>query len=313
MKIISSAWIKAVIGLVLLILIINFVDSDKALLSLKHMHIKWLFYIIACIMCATFIGAFSAYLLMNRKGNIKWSLFLPIYWLAWAFSLVTPGQIGDIATITSLLKKQNIDWHLSLGRSLLDKLISFVIMTSLAITGLYITSIQHLNYERFNTVYYSLIPLSGMVIYLFHSRIYYFFSPSHSGIRGLIGKTFLEAKLTVKLHFTKVITNIILTSIKILLIGVAYWCMFRALGGDINLLEVVLLVPASALIAYLPISFNGIGTVEVTAVYLFNNIGLSTTTIITSYLILRIIVLLIAWIPAGIWIVVRTYNVESEN
>jgi uncharacterized membrane protein YbhN (UPF0104 family) len=186
-------------------------------------------------------------------------------------------------------------------------------MIFFAITGLYVTSKQHLNYHEFNLIYFLFIPLGGLLLYFFRPKLYSFFSPNIKGIRGLIGQTFREAKTTVQLHLARVFTNIILTIIKVLLIGVAYWCMFRGLGGDVNLLEVVFLVPASALIAYLPISFNGIGTVEITAVYLFNKIGLSTTTILASYLVLRIIVLLIAWIPAGIWIITQMFRDKRQN
>ena len=123
------------------------------------------------IIFATLLGAFNAYILLDRQNSIRWTIFLPIYWLAWAASLITPGQIGDIATISTLLKKQKIDWHLSLGRSLLDKLISFIVMAALASIGLYLTSKNYLNIDISEKSILLMSISIGILIFLLRSKL----------------------------------------------------------------------------------------------------------------------------------------------
>ncbi len=292
--------IRIGIGLILLLLLITLVDYNEVIRILKSLQKTWVIAAAMCIICATLLGAFNAHLLLDRKGTISRTIFLPIYWLAWAFSLITPGQIGDIATIATLLKKQGIDWYLSLGRSLLDKLISFVVMIVLAVAGIYYTSIQYINFKQFDWLY--LLPIllvAGFLICLFHLILANYFSPHLSGFRGLLRQTLQEGKETIVQHPLKVIITILLSIIKMLLIGTSYWCIFRSMGTDnIDLVKTVALTATSSLVAYLPISFNGIGTVEASGIVLFSQLGMTTSMILTGYLSLRILVMLLAWLPS---------------
>jgi uncharacterized membrane protein YbhN (UPF0104 family) len=262
------------------------------------------------IIFATLLGAFNAYILLDRQNSIRWTIFLPIYWLAWAASLITPGQIGDIATISTLLKKQKIDWHLSLGRSLLDKLISFIVMAALASIGLYLTSKNSLNIDISEKSILLMSISIGILILLLRSKFNMYFSPKIDGARGLIGRTLKEAKLTLYQYPTKVIVNIILTIAKISLIGLCYWCIFRGLGADeISLFMTITLSSASSLVAYIPISFNGIGTVEASGLLLFSEIGLTTSNILAGFLALRLLVMLLAFLPSACLLLFWRYKV----
>lgn len=288
------------IGILILTILLTIVDLSKVIQSLSSIQAKWGISAALCIILATLLGAFNAYLFLNRHNTLRWSVFLPIYWLAWAVSLVTPGQIGDIATISTLLRKQNIGWHLSLGRSLLDKLISFLVMGILATIGFYLTSKRYLNFDPSDKILLWIILSIALLLFFLRFRLVAFFSPELNGVRGLLGKTIREAKITMQHHPIRVLINIALTSIKILLIGISYWCIFRGLGaGNIDLLETIVLAAASSLVAYIPVSFNGIGTVEASGLVLFSQLGLSTSSILASYLGLRLLVMILAWLPSA--------------
>ena len=60
----------------------------------------------------------------------------------------------------------------------------------------------------------------------------------------------------------------------------------------------MLLVTVSLLVAYIPVSFNGLGTVEITGILLFSLLGLGEELVLSSYLVLRATVMLIAWMPS---------------
>ena len=62
------------------------------------------------------------------------------------------------------------------------------------------------------------------------------------------------------------------------------------------------LVSACALVAYVPVSFNGIGTVEMAGVFVFGHLGIPGAGVLAAILCLRLIVIALAWIPASLWL-----------
>jgi len=116
-------------------------------------------------------------------------------------------------------------------------------------------------------------------------------------------KSSTEAQLLIKRHPMLLGVNMGLTFVKIMLAGASYWYVFRALGySDMRLIDVVPLVAASSLVAYLPISLNGMGTAEVAGIALFGSLGLPPSAVLTAYLALRVSVLILAWVPASLWL-----------
>jgi len=92
------------------------------------------------------------------------------------------------------------------------------------------------------------------------------------------------------------------TAIKTLLTGLSYWLVLHAIDPAAPRFGTTTVISQSAgLIAYLPISFNGIGTVEVSAIALFRSVGLASATVLSAYLVLRATALAAAWGPATWW------------
>jgi uncharacterized membrane protein YbhN (UPF0104 family) len=97
----------------------------------------------------------------------------------------------------------------------------------------------------------------------------------------------------------------VLTSVKIGAIGVAYWALFLALGFSEDLFVIIPLVAASSIVAYAPVSVNGIGTVEAVGILLFSSVGIPETAVLSAYVTLRFLVLILAWGPAGLWLLIK--------
>jgi uncharacterized membrane protein YbhN (UPF0104 family) len=199
------------------------------------------------------------------------------------------------------LKRLGFEWSAILARSLVDKVITLLIMSALAIYGLiYFAKIDHLNSKAILWIIFWLVILSTLCIWMqreFVRRV----NSKKFKILKFTSNTLKEIANTVLNYPLRVIANFMITFFKIVLIGTAYWLMFKALGhADISLWEVIPLVAASSLVAYLPISLNGIGTVEITGILLFSYIGLPETTVLTTFLSMRLIVFLLAWLPASL-------------
>jgi len=64
--------------------------------------------------------------------------------------------------------------------------------------------------------------------------------------------------------------------------------------------NVTIVAISSGLVAYLPLSANGIGTVEMAGAGLFGEIGVSLPVVLSMYVLLRLANILLAWVPAAL-------------
>lgn len=255
---------------------------------------------IALIAIATLIGAFNVYLLLNIGGKApSFRTFLPAYWLSWAIGLVFPGQIGDVASLALLLKKRGIEFHTTLGRSAADKLISLLLMAGIGLWGIArFPYSMHIDATTWMTVAAAL----GLLVLWMRYRLKLWISARFPAAMDTLRNAMAELIALIRKHPALLGANMGVTLIKIVLAGASYWYLFRALGyDDIRLMDVVPLVAASSLVAYLPISLNGMGTAEVAGIALFGSLGLPPSAVLTAYLTLRVSVLILAWVPASLW------------
>jgi len=76
--------------------------------------------------------------------------------------------------------------------------------------------------------------------------------------------------------------NAIVTSVKLLVSGFAYWLVLRSIAPEVpDIVTTTVISQTAGLIAYVPISFNGIGTVEVSAIALFGAAGLDSASVLS--------------------------------
>lgn len=263
---------------------------------------KWVILAVVAVLASSVVGACNLLVLINRDRSIRIGWFLPMYWTSWAVGLVVPGQIGDVASITMLLAGQGHDWPAILSRSILDKIVSFVVFVGFACFGFghYSSSVRFAG----GAILAVLLCVSGILCLVWK------WSKRGGFDKGRIGMLALQFDHIVSEFIrsatkspSRLLFNGIGTTVKFAMTGMAYWAIFRGFGqNSVTYFEVLPLVAATSLVAYVPISFNGIGTVEMAGVWLFSSIGLSASTVISSYVLLRGSVFLLAWIPSGIWL-----------
>ena len=146
----------------------------------------------------------------------------------------------------------------------------------------------------------TLLAIVAVILFWQRRRMSNFFSRENSALARAIGDTVHEFRDTFARHPRKVLLNAALTLVCIGLIGMAYWCMFFSLGyTQLPPGTLILLVAACSIVAYIPISFNGIGTVEVTGIALFGQLEVPAAAVLSAYLCLRLIVMALAWLPAA--------------
>lgn len=286
-------------GLALLTLLAWMLDPNQVLASLAGVRTDYLFAAAGLVIIAALIGAVSIHLLFEPEDKLSFRVFLPLFWLSWAIGLVFPGQVGDVASLSALLKRRGIDLSRAVARSVTDKLISFSLMLTFACAAL-IT----LPGVSWSAGRWWLVALPLAIIYALYAerkRLLDGLSQRFPRAFHFLIRTADETRSITCQRTGSIILNALLTVLKIVLTGSSYWFIFAALGySDIGLWSVVSMAAASSLVAYLPLSLNGIGTVELAGVALFGTMGIPATAVFSGYLILRAIVFVIAWGPAGL-------------
>ena len=285
-------------GLVLLAALLIWVDSDALLAQFTNLRPGLLTAAAACIVVATLLGSYNAYLVVAIDTPVPFARFLSFYWFSWALGLVVPGQVGDVASLTYLMKRTGLDWTKIIGRALLDKLISFAIMIVLAGVALLRFS-ANLSVEKGTFLSAAAIVVAVAIVAVLVAIALFTKTKRGNEIRARFLEGAIDVMTFARAHPGLVAINLLGTTIKILMIGTAYWYVFMA-GGATNppWLDIVLLVTVSSLVAYIPVSFNGLGTVEITGILLFSLLGLGEELVLSSYLVLRATVMLIAWMPS---------------
>lgn len=294
------AWVRWAVGICLLLALIALVDVRAVGRRLAELDPSWIAATIACILAATLIGAFNAHLLVSRGGELTMRRFLPLYWVAWAIGLVVPGQVGDVAGMSVMLRRHDFDWHASIGRSLLDKAVSAGVMLAFAIGGIALLWSPGSLSLASPWQWIAAIATGALATGVALRWLWAHTGASSPGLRGVAARTLREMLETSRRHPRRLGANLALTVVKTMLTGLAYYCVFRALSmHDLSPWAVTLVAAGSSIVAYLPVSFNGMGTVEAAGIALFGRMGVPPDAVLSAYLALRGIVLLLAWCPAA--------------
>lgn len=303
----ATALLRFAFGIAVLVGLVLYFDVKEIFRPLATIQVKWVFASALLILCTTLISAVNRHIFINLERQITFRDFLRMYWVAWAIGLLVPGQVGDVAALGAMLKRKGMTWPESIGRSLADKVISFSIMLSLGLLGIFrVASLQFGG--AFWLVAAALLIIVGLFSLLYINRKQLAWATS---IFVAIGKTWEEFYKACVHNPGKVILNAGLTLLGIGLTGAAYWSMFAALGHESSLLELTLLMAACSIVAYIPVSFNGIGTVEAAGIALFGLIGLQAPAVLSAYLCLRLIVFALAWTPAILILMLPTPAVHK--
>lgn len=297
----------SLVGFTLIGILIWYFGLKNIYAQLATLEARWVLTSVACLILSTCIGAINAYILLPQGIEITFPRFLILYWTAWAVGLVIPGQVGDVATIGVLLRKRVINIARIMGRVVLDKAISLVLMMVFAVFG--IMSLPGLVVWHPGALLWIMLAIGVgvVVIHTQRQRLSQIFDAGRPGLAGGIGRGADEFFRALRHHSFLVAININLTVLKIGLTGLAYWAAFAALGHlELPWLQIAMLAIAAGLVAYLPLSINGFGTVEIAGIALFTQVGLPAVTVLSAYLLLRAIVYTLAWVPAGIWLLLPT-------
>jgi len=281
----SGIIIRSMIGIGLVVFLICNVSTEKLVQSLTQVSLSLLIVSLSYQYASIFLGACNQYILLSPFLDLSWKTFISAYFKAYALGLLLPGRFGD-AAIGFFLKPEGLHYSQTFSAYVLDKYLTFILY--LAILILFVGNLM-----GYSTIILLLLwALFALVMPLFLYSMLHFTSLLPLGLQKSRLTIFI-INLTSQIHdFGKhhpflLVINFFLTCIKLGLVILCYHAMIASLGYSLNKWDVGLAALASGIVAYIPVSIQGLGTVETAAIFNFKTLGVSSTDVLVCYLLLR--------------------------
>lgn len=285
----------AVFGLALLGVALHVVGGREILEALRRANLASLAGAAAAIVASTLLGAYNVHRITRLDQVMDLRRFLLVFWRSWAVGISMPGQVGDMLTTIWQLKGQaSANLGFIAGRLLADKAVSLACSLGLAALAPWALG---LGAPLASALLLVALVLAGAAIWC--ATRWYSKRPSTGhGWRARLRPVLDAASVPVPV----LAGNAAITLLKLALTGLAYWLVLSSLHDEApDYLATTIVAQSAGLVAYLPVSFNGLGTVEISAIALFGAIGVPGAVVLSSYLILRALTLALAWLPTLWW------------
>jgi uncharacterized membrane protein YbhN (UPF0104 family) len=231
------------------------------------------------------IGSFNQYILFRTFSNLSYKVFLLSYFKAFSIGLLLPGQFGD-ASINVFLKSEGLYYSQAFSAYLWDKYLTFALY--LGIVLLFIGDIL----GQPNYVPFLLWLTLGLIFPFLVYMVLRFIGSRKSMKRENRFIRFSNNLLFELINFAKqhpflLTINLTLTCLKLGFVIISYHAMLACLGYLLPVFKVGLAALASGIVAYIPISIQGLGTVETAALFSFRTLGVPAPDVLVCFLLLR--------------------------
>ncbi|MFW6012397.1 MAG: lysylphosphatidylglycerol synthase domain-containing protein, partial [bacterium] len=206
---------------------------------------------------------------------------LRVYVVGWSSFLALPGSAGDAVQIL-LLKDADVPYRQGAAVYFADKLVTLGVNLVLVAAGGWLFLRDQVRSD--------LIVAFVLIVALAAGAILVWLRHSGSRFAGRATHLLAGAVGYGRRHPHRLAANAAGTVLKSVLNAACAWILFLGLGAHVSLAEVVVAHHAAALVAYLPVAFNGVGTVELAALGLYGELGVSSPKTLAMYLVLRALI-----------------------
>ena len=251
-----------------------------------------------------FLGAINIWLLLRAMHSIPFFKFMKSYILSYSVNLFTPGQIGD-ASLSLFLKRQGVPFSRSAVAYSIDKGITALILLSIAGIGVEMFLVQ------VNLKWLIILPVAAAIFMLTVGGGIWFIRWNCSFLRRLqeLLKNAISELTIFKDKWYLIVLNFCLTVAKWLVMSLTFYLGFYCLGVNIKWPEIGIIPATSTIVAYIPISIGGLGTVEYLAIYLFSLIAVDEVKVLGAYLFLRCL----TYFQAGVILLISVWKIQDER
>lgn len=276
-----------VLGIGLLVILV-FVSGPRELGAvLWRSSPGWVAVLIGGTLVWLLLGALNVWLLLRRLTSIELHVFVRAYLRSWVLSLLVPGQLGD-STQVLLLRRAGVPIAASGAAYILDKAISLAWLGSVATCGIAF-------YTRLDILTW-LLSVAGMALAVVVGigllrqvppQRKSWLRRAEAAVDSMVRQLFL-----FRSHPWDLAQNFGVTVAKWALATGLYLAAFRAVDTSIGIKAAATIPFMVSLVAYVPVTVAGAGTMELTAVVLFTQLGIESTRVLSAYLLVRGAILL---------------------
>lgn len=277
---------KIAVGIVILVLLVIQVSVQEIIRVMSSFNVIFILPILALHIAALMLGAMNIQVLLHGiSKKIGFSEMLKKYLLSSVIGAITPGRLGEFSLVY-FLKKNNIPIGVSAAIILLDKILTILTLIAFSVWGLFI-------------FFSGQVALEVLAVSIGGLGVMWFICISETG-KNLVKRFMLKSLNDSFNGFSKtlselvrkkkkyVIGNIIITIMKWLLHFVLFYITFLAFEVTLPISS-LLLFATVMLIAYIPVTFGGLGLREVAAVYIFKFIGIEPEVVVSVFLLILIV------------------------
>jgi uncharacterized protein (TIRG00374 family) len=236
------------------------------------------------------LGALRVHLTVGAFASVPFRTVAWLYWRSVALGAFTPGQVGELSLVL-FLKRRGVDTAQSLAISAVDRVTTLATLLGLALVGLLVYLPNAVNGWLWLMIAVCAAAVSALYV-----------RPWRKRVRLVVERTapralpFFEAFCRFFLSYPlRVTANMML--------GLARWACAALML--LVLIEPQMPVPvdrafvmvanaAARLVTYVPISINGIGVLELSAVELFRLGGIPAHLTLAAFIVNRIVYYLFA-------------------
>ena len=304
--------LRLLISISLLTFLLRKINWEEILEVIKNIN---LFYLILVFLISFFligISCFKWQILLKVRG-IKISLFrlIILYIIGYFFNNFMLGSVGGDAVRGFVLGKRIKSQVESFASIFMERFTGFTALVAIAFT---VSFINYPVWKEPRLAFFLIIVFLGYSLFLLliynralFDKIKRSFILKHSGKIKEKLIEFYEAIHSFKTR-KKVVGNSLLISLVFhLMTSVNVLIVSLALGLNIQIIDILLVVPLILLVSMIPISIAGWGLWEGAFVYFFTQIGISAPCALSIALILRAKNLIIALLGGILFSFKKTY------
>lgn len=273
--------IRLLVAIILFLVLIFSVGLQELLMTIEHVRLIPALGVLLTLIALFFIGAFNVWLLLHSLVDVRFSVFLRMYACSWAMSLFSPGQTGDVSLIF-FMKRYGVSYLQTSTAYLVDKIITLSLFLIVSLWGVihYSTNIK---VDFIKVVFYLILAII-VALFLYRS----FFSQMRCFVRvnNIIKELCCSFRLLAN-QWSVVLLNFFLTLMKWLVVSLGFYLGFLSFSVSTFWPDIGVIPILSTLVGYIPVSISGIGTVEITAVYFFGQVGIGKAVVLSTYLFIR--------------------------
>ena len=262
---------RILIGISILSLLILKLGITEVVNIISNLNIYIVLLVLSSSFFIYFLSAINLKILMEGLGEeLSASDSFRYYLPAYAIGLLTPGKVGHFSLLY-FFKKKEIPYGKTLAVILLDKLVTYVTLSAIAIYGLLIfferdTALKVTFYLLLFLLILGLLIKSEKTRKITQDFVLGKYAEKFEGFYRNLEFLIKNKKGRIALTFSLIVGRWALAAF-------VKYLMFLYFYVHVSFLDVLVINSIGALFALIPVSISGLGITESSAVYLFYKLG----------------------------------------